>query len=342
MKAYPECSLSFSSIRRRLVEAGLNGQVARKKPLVSLKNRRARAEFAREHLIWSAVDWTKAVFSDESKFNRFGSDGNKYVRRRPGDEFMPKCAILSIKHGRGSVRVWAPFNRNGPGPLHIIESITDSIYYGRNRISQQDNDPKHSSNATKCWLHQKKITKMEWSSNSPDLNPIEHLWNDVEKEVERQKLSNIRELEITYQMKIFTTALLMYFVLNKRLSSKQWLALGVLVIGVVDVQLVYSPPINKNNIDQKPFLGLASVLIMCITSAFAGVVSSIYSTTGNFMYFIDLSTFIIYYCLGVYLEKVLKESKVSIWMQNIRLALVGLPLSIFSMGFYEWETISRG
>uniref|UniRef100_A0A1I7WF54 PBCV-specific basic adaptor domain-containing protein n=1 Tax=Heterorhabditis bacteriophora TaxID=37862 RepID=A0A1I7WF54_HETBA len=65
------------------------------------------------------------------EFNRFGSDGNKYVRRRPGDEFMPKCAILSIKHGRGSVRVGAAFNRNGPGPLHIIESITDSIYYVR-------------------------------------------------------------------------------------------------------------------------------------------------------------------------------------------------------------------
>uniref|UniRef100_A0A1I7WF95 DDE_3 domain-containing protein n=1 Tax=Heterorhabditis bacteriophora TaxID=37862 RepID=A0A1I7WF95_HETBA len=36
---------------------------------------------------------------------------------------------------------------------------------------------------------------MEWPSHSPDLNPVEHLWNDVEKEVQRQKLSNIRELE---------------------------------------------------------------------------------------------------------------------------------------------------
>uniref|UniRef100_A0A1I7XPF0 DDE_3 domain-containing protein n=1 Tax=Heterorhabditis bacteriophora TaxID=37862 RepID=A0A1I7XPF0_HETBA len=37
---------------------------------------------------------------------------------------------------------------------------------------------------------------MEWPSQSPDLNPIEHLWNDVEKEVPRQKPSNIRELEV--------------------------------------------------------------------------------------------------------------------------------------------------
>uniref|UniRef100_A0A1I7XBJ4 Transposable element Tcb1 transposase n=2 Tax=Heterorhabditis bacteriophora TaxID=37862 RepID=A0A1I7XBJ4_HETBA len=212
MKAYPECSLSVRSIRRRLVEAGLNGRIARKKPLVSLKNRRARVAFAREHLTWSTADWTKVVFSDESKFNRFGSDGKKYVRRRPGEEFMPKCTIPTIKHGGGSVMVWPAFNRNGPGPLHIVEGIMDSTSYvrilennllpyvrsqrlGRNWIFQQDNDPKHSSNATKRWLHQKKITKMEWPSQSPDLNPIEHLWNDAEKEVQRQKPSNIRELE---------------------------------------------------------------------------------------------------------------------------------------------------
>uniref|UniRef100_A0A1I7XLR4 HTH_Tnp_Tc3_2 domain-containing protein n=1 Tax=Heterorhabditis bacteriophora TaxID=37862 RepID=A0A1I7XLR4_HETBA len=129
MKAYPECSLSVRSIRRRLVEAGLNGRVARKKPLISLKNRRARVAFAREHLTWSAVDWTKAVFSDESKFNRFGSDGKKYVRRRPGEEFMPKCTIPTIKHGGGSVMIWAVFNRNEPGPLHIVKGIMDSTSY---------------------------------------------------------------------------------------------------------------------------------------------------------------------------------------------------------------------
>uniref|UniRef100_A0A1I7XM93 DDE_3 domain-containing protein n=1 Tax=Heterorhabditis bacteriophora TaxID=37862 RepID=A0A1I7XM93_HETBA len=108
-------------------------------------------------------------------------DDKKYVRCHFVEEFMPKCTIPTIKHGGGSVMVWAAFNRNGPGPFHIAEGIMDSTSYirilednllpyvrsqklGRDWIFQQDNDPKHSSNATKRWLHQKKITKMEWLS----------------------------------------------------------------------------------------------------------------------------------------------------------------------------------
>uniref|UniRef100_A0A1I7WE78 Transposable element Tc1 transposase n=1 Tax=Heterorhabditis bacteriophora TaxID=37862 RepID=A0A1I7WE78_HETBA len=98
---------------------------------------------ARELLTWSTADWTKV-------FNRFGSDGKKYVPRRPGEEFMPKCTIPSIKHGGGSVMVWVAFNRNGA------------------RILQDNLLP---------------------YSQSPDLNPIEHLRND------KQKPSNIKALE---------------------------------------------------------------------------------------------------------------------------------------------------
>ncbi|KAK6014069.1 UDP-galactose/UDP-N-acetylglucosamine transporter srf-3 domain protein, partial [Ostertagia ostertagi] len=74
---------------------------------------------------------------------------------------------------------------------------------------------------------------------------------------------------VAYQMKIFTTALFMYFFLGKKLSTNQWIALVILVIGVVDVQLVYAPLANAENIEQKPILGFVSVVVMCFTSAFA-------------------------------------------------------------------------
>uniref|UniRef100_A0A914LNC7 UDP-galactose transporter n=1 Tax=Meloidogyne incognita TaxID=6306 RepID=A0A914LNC7_MELIC len=68
------------------------------------------------------------------------------------------------------------------------------------------------------------------------------------------------------------------------------------VLGVAIVQSQYEPPASQSSKEQSFFVGMISVITMCISSAFA----------------------------GVYLEMVLKESSVNIWMQNIRLAIFGL------------------
>ncbi len=55
--------------------------------------------------------------------------------------------------------------------------------------------PKHTAKITKEWLHNNSVTVLEWPSQSPNLNPIEHLWRDLKMAVHQRLPSNLTELE---------------------------------------------------------------------------------------------------------------------------------------------------
>ena len=61
-------------------------------------------------------------------------------------------------------------------------------------LSEHDNEPKHTSKMTTALLRKLKVKVMDWSSISPDLNPIEHLWGILKWKVEEHKVSDIHQL----------------------------------------------------------------------------------------------------------------------------------------------------
>ena len=79
--------LSAPTVRRRLLENGLRGCKARKKLLLTEKQRKHCLEWARSHVKWPVEKWRKVLFSDESTFTLNNHAGNNYVRRRPEEEY---------------------------------------------------------------------------------------------------------------------------------------------------------------------------------------------------------------------------------------------------------------
>uniref|UniRef100_A0A8C5P8K5 Transposase n=1 Tax=Leptobrachium leishanense TaxID=445787 RepID=A0A8C5P8K5_9ANUR len=209
--------VSKSTIKRRLHQSEYRGFTTRCKPLGSLKNRKARLEFAKQHLTKPSQFWNKILVSSVHRINLYQSDGKRRVWRRKGTAHDPKHTTSPVKHGGGSVMAWACMAANGTGSLVFIDDVTDKSsrmnsevfrailsahiqpnaaeLIGRCFTVQLDNDPKHTAKATKEFLKGQKWNVIQWSSQSPDLNPIEHAFHLLKTKLKGKCPKNKQELK---------------------------------------------------------------------------------------------------------------------------------------------------
>ncbi len=173
--------------------------------------RQRRLTWAKEKKNWTVAQWSKVLFSDQSKFYiLFGvlESGGRVEKLIAHVAWSP-----SVKFPQ-SVMIWGAMSSAGVGPLcflktnitapvyqdilkHFMLPSADQFFKDADFIFQQDLAPAHTAKSTKSWLNDHGVGVLDWPANSPDLNPIEILWSIVKRKMRNKKPKNADELKAT-------------------------------------------------------------------------------------------------------------------------------------------------
>ncbi|GFY19866.1 transposable element Tcb2 transposase [Trichonephila clavipes] len=218
--------ISRFTVARRLHGGGLfarrtvcshGGLSVRCVPLIPA-HRRRRSLWCREHRNWRDNEWGRVLFTDESRFSLSSDSHRILIWRERGSCNHPSNIIDRDKYGGRGVLVWGGIMLRSRTDLHIFDagSVNGTRYcneillpyvrlfrgaMGLQFLFMDGNAPCHRTVAAEQLLESEDIERMDWPARSPDLIPIEHVWDFLGRRLAARTLPpvTIRELRLALQ-----------------------------------------------------------------------------------------------------------------------------------------------
>ena len=149
-------------------------------------------QWAQRHFRWGRQQEARVLFSDESRFNLSHHDGRMRVFRRRGELFADNCLSERDRFGGGSVMVWGGIMGRRKTNLTVVQGNLIAQGYINHilqpeavpflqrhgpAILMHDNVRPHVARICRQFLNRNNVNVLPWPAVSPDMNPIEHIWN---------------------------------------------------------------------------------------------------------------------------------------------------------------------
>ncbi len=210
--------ISSQTVRNRAHKARMWARKAIRKPILLHRHKAARMGFSRLYERWNRRQWEDTLYTDECKFGLHRIDKRVLVWRRSGEEMDAACVLPRETMMGGSIMCWGGFSVRGgrtdlveippPGGLTGVryrdlivrpQIVPAARAIGNNFMLLQDNAPCHTANVVRTYMDQNNIERFDWPAKSPDLNPIENLWDFLKRMVQKRitaqsRLADLRRI----------------------------------------------------------------------------------------------------------------------------------------------------
>ena len=207
-------NISRFTVSRRLKDYGIRCRRPVKGQILTRRHRQLRVRWATDMLRVRRQNWNRVVFSVESRFTLSFADGRLRVYRRRHKRFADSCVLERDRFGGGSVMVWGAISSGFRSDLIIVNGTLTARRYideilapvlvpllrrqvGNQQLTfQQDNARAHSARLTQDFLRAQGVDVMDWPAVSPDMNCIEHMWDELGRRLRKRlnQPNNVAEL----------------------------------------------------------------------------------------------------------------------------------------------------